>query len=345
MGYAGCEACEGPLFRVEWEEWEYSENEGQMGRITRRTWITCGLTTLAMAGCRPSIDSSTDERIAVAVSIPPHAWLVEQIGGEHVRVQTIVKPGESPETFQPDDHQITQILRCEYYFLCGFPFEYGRSLSAIRSVERLKRIDLRDELPLMTSLHDHTDHDHADHDHADHESETRGEGNDPYAGTDFHIWLSVPLVKLQAQRIAAELSEARPSFRADFERRLQALISELDALDTEIRAILEPYRDRSFLVVHPAWGYFAADYGLHQLAMHHDGKQPSDSEMTELQRQVSLSRIRTVFVQEESGLRTATTLAESLGCHAVVLPVLAPQISDTLRTTAQKLAASFRENE
>ena len=300
-----------------------------------------------LIGCRGETDDIVDDgRLRVAVSIAPHAWLIEQIGGDAVRVVTVVRAGESPETFQPDDRSVTQIMRCQLYFLCGFPFEYGRQATAIRNSGRLRLVDLREGLPL-TELIGHDCAEHAGG--AAHGVEcdgsctaaTGGTASDPFVGKDFHIWLSVGLLRHQAERIAAELSRERPGERDAFESRLAVFMERLDSLDAELRRSLAPYRDRAFLVVHPAWGYFAADYGLRQLAMHTDGKQPSDAEMTELRREVSYERITTVFVQRESGLRTAETLATSLGCRTEILPVLASDILETLRLTTRKMIESF----
>ena len=98
-----------------------------------------GLTVLS--GCRPTESDSPDSPLRVAVSIAPYAWLVEQLGGPQVQVLSIVQSGESPETFQPGDRQMSEIARCRLYLICGFPFEYGRQLAAIRSLDTLQTLD------------------------------------------------------------------------------------------------------------------------------------------------------------------------------------------------------------
>lgn len=330
----------------------------------------------ALSGCQPTAPDDPNAPVRVVVSIAPYAWLVEQLGGPQVQVLSIVQSGESPETFQPGDRQMSQIARCQLYFICGFPFEYGRQLAAVRSLATLQTIDLRTALPRAELIahdcsHENNGHNEAHEDtvhetdaptSAAHESESAdvhahtdianqssdaaavesSHTGDPFAGTDFHTWLNPLFLKRQAVKIREVLTSLRPQHQAFFEERLVTLQTRLDQLDTTIREKLAPYANRAFLVLHPAWGYFAKEYGLRQLSMHSEGKQPSDSELTELQKWVASEKIRTIFAQQESGLRTAQTLANSLQCRAEVLPVLDPDVCVTLQTTVEKLVQSFK---
>ena len=63
--------------------------------------------------------------LEVVVSIEPHRWLVEQIGGAKVEVKVLVEPGESPATYQPTDAQVTRLMRSDLFFRAGVPFESG----------------------------------------------------------------------------------------------------------------------------------------------------------------------------------------------------------------------------
>ncbi len=234
---------------------------------------------LVLAGCNSGERPADSGKIPVVVSIQPQKWLVEQVGGEHVDVLVLVAPGDDPHAYQPTDAQISQAMRSAVYFRIGVPFEEGPWFRAISGSGKLDVVDtrqgidaardgsrhrIRQETTACTRPR-HTMH----HDHG---------GRDP------HIWTSPRLLKIQAATVARSLSELAPEHGDDFQRNLAALEAKLDEVDAAIREKLAPHSGRAMFVFHPAWGYFADEYGLRQVAVELEGKEPSDHELTELQR-------------------------------------------------------------
>jgi hypothetical protein len=74
--------------------------------------------------------------------------------------------------------------------------------------------------------------------------------------------------------IRDKLTELAPEHAADFARNHDAFVAELDALDRDLHALLDPLPNRRFMVFHPAWGYFADTYGLTQVPIEREGKEP-----------------------------------------------------------------------
>ena len=257
--------------------------------------------------------ASAEDRLKIVVSIPPQRWLVEQIGGDRVDVKVLVAPGESPTTYQPTDAQVTHLLQAKIYFRIGVPFERGLWFEALGKMARLERIDVRAGIELQ--------------------------GDDP------HIWLSPRLLSIQAATVAASLSRHDPTERDFYAANLNRLETRMEALDEEIRQMLEPFAGRSFFVFHPSWGYFSAAYGLEQIAVEKDGREPSDWELTVLQRQARKAGITTVFVQPQIYGRGAQAFAESIGAELQTLDPLVADVAVNLAETADKLKASFSERE
>ena len=257
--------------------------------------------------------ASAEDRLKIVVSIPPQQWLVEQIGGDRVDVKVLVAPGESPTTYQPTDAQVTHLLQAKIYFRIGVPFERGLWFEALGKMARLERIDVRAGIELQ--------------------------GDDP------HIWLSPRLLSIQAATVAASLSRHDPTERDFYAANLNRLETRMEALDEEIRQMLEPFAGRSFFVFHPSWGYFSAAYGLEQIAVEKDGREPSDRELTVLQRQARKAGITTVFVQPQVYGRGAQAFAESIGAELQTLDPLVADVAVNLAETADKLKASFSERE
>jgi zinc transport system substrate-binding protein len=296
----------------------------------------CALVMLFLlgAGCGPRTDRS-DGRISVAVSVLPEKWLVDQLTGGKVEVTTLVLPGDNPHTYQPSDAQVSRLMRSAVFFRMGVPFEHGPWFQAIEKSSRLKIVDLRQGLELLDmGEHAHHHEEQGPAGHHDHDEE--GEG-----GKDPHTWLSVRSLKIQAATMARALGEVDPAHKADYDQRLADLQRRLDALDAELRAKLAPLKGKSFFVFHPAWGYFAHDYQLRQVAIEVEGKDPTDRELTEIQRQARESGAKVILVQPQISGRGAEAVATTVGARVVVADPLAENVPDTLVHVADVLAKSF----
>jgi zinc transport system substrate-binding protein len=267
---------------------------------------------------------ATAPSLAVASSLPPHAWLVERLGGEAVASASVLGPTDSPATYQPDDAQVSRLLSSRLFFRAGVPFE---SSSWFEAFERsVPVVDLRDGVPLRPIA----------------EPETLGEGHNHHHGAlDPHIWLSPTRLILQAKSISAALQELDPGRGEFYSARLAQLATELGDLDRWIRDVLAPHHGRTFVVFHPSWGYFASDYGLRQLAIEVDGKVPSDAEISGLQRRARELGITVVFVQPQIAGQSLHAVAGSLGARVETLDPLAPDVIANLRHTTTKIAGSF----
>src|SRR5690606_22886961 len=90
------------------------------------------------------------------------------------------------------------------------------------------------------------------------------------------------LAKQQAQTIFETLSQEFPEHRVLFAKNLEELLAELDALDTSLHALLDSIENRSLLVSHPAFGYFCRDYGLEQISVEFEGKDPRPKSLERL---------------------------------------------------------------
>lgn len=288
----------------------------------------------SLLGCPTKQRESVGAKLPVAVSIVPQAWLVNQIGGDHVEVLTMVKPGESPEVYQPTDVQVSRVMSAKAFFCVGMPFEKGRAFRAIQSSGKVRMVDTRQGITLRRAV----PHAHAEGDGHEHEEDQEHEAGGAHAGDDPHIWSSPRLLAIQARTVAQTLRELDPAHAADYDRNLKALEQKIDETDQKIRAILAPMRGKSFFVFHPAWGYFAEDYDLHQVAIESEGKDPSDRELTELQQLARREKIRVIFVQPQTAGRAAEAVARAIGGRVETLDPLASDVLGNLVHVAEALA-------
>lgn len=309
-------------------------------------WLRCGRPRKSQLACvaallcaLPTGSLEADPASSrITVSIPPQAWLVDQIGQGRVEVTSLLGPGDSPATFQPTDFQVTEVLRSRLFFRIGVPFENGRWMEAIRSTRRVPIVDTRRGIDLrpMRSAGRSQGGGEIEPDHPMAQGGAR-------AGLDPHIWLSPKLLENQARTIADEMMAVDPESVNRLRLNLTQLISELDRLDRRLTTKLAPYRGKTFMVFHPSWGYFANDYGLRQVAIEIEGKEPTDDELTEIQRLARELGTGIIFVQPQIHSRAAEAVAEAIGAKVVEIDPLQPDIISNLQRVADLLVAGFAE--
>ena len=252
----------------------------------------------------------------------------------------LVSPGDDPHAYQPTDAEISQAVQSAVYFRIGVPFESGPWFQAISNSGKLEVVDTRQGIELRrmrSDIHaaearDHHDHDHAPHEHHAHHG---------HGGRDPHIWTSPRLLKIQARTVTESLSKLAPEQEDQFRRNLAALEAKLDEADATIREKLAPYAGRAMFVFHPAWGYFADEYGLRQVAVEVEGKEPSDRELTELQRLARRENAQVIFVQPQISGQSAEAVAGAVGARVEVLDPLAKDPLAELLRAAEILAESY----
>jgi zinc transport system substrate-binding protein len=290
------------------------------------------------SGCGGPQSAGGDGRLAVAVSILPQKWLVEQLAGGRAEVTALALPGDNPHTYQPSDAQVSRLMNSVVFFRLGVPFENGPWFQAIQGSGRLPIVDLREGVDLL-DMGAHAHHSSEQGPDKDAHGHEEAEG-----GKDPHTWLSVHAMKTQAATIARTLASIDPAHKADYERRLADLLKRLDALDAALGAKLAPVRGKAFFVFHPAWGYFAHDYGLRQVAIEVEGKEPSDRELTAIQRQARQAGVKAILVQPQISGRGAQAVASVIGARVVVADPLAEDVPETLTRIADVLVQSLGES-
>ena len=145
----------------------------------------------------------------------------------------------------------------------------------------------------------------------------------------------------QAATIAKALGKLDADRADEFERRAEAFAERMKMLDESLNEKLAPYAGRAFLVYHPAWGYFADDHELRQIAIEVAGQRPTDVEITKAQRLARREKITTVFVQPQISDVSARAIAESIDGRVVSLNPIERDVEKNLRAVADALIESF----
>jgi zinc transport system substrate-binding protein len=159
---------------------------------------------------------------------------------------------------------------------------------------------------------------------------------------DPHIWLSPPLVMIQARAILSALQKVDPVHRSDYEANYKAFISEISKLDAELRNIFSDKHGLQFMVFHPAWGYFAETYGLKQIPVEIEGKNPKPAQLKELIEYANQNDINVIFVQPQFSAKSAEVIAGGIGGQVVLADPLAEEWAVNLRKVSRAIKVALR---
>lgn len=251
------------------------------------------------------------QALPVAVSIHPLGLLVSAVGGDAVEVRTLLPPGASPHGFEPTPSQVRALAGADLLVTVGAGMDAwaDRMYAAVGGTARMA---LADHGPLLPAGPGHPHHD-ADHDDAD--------DHDQGAG-DPHVWLDPVWVHDHAlPALETALAEADPEHAVQFQAGAEALAERLTALDRDLEAELAPAKGRAFVAFHGSWTYFAARYGLRQVAVVEPlpGREPSARWMAEVIGAARESGARVVLVEPQFSPRPARTIAAQFGGRVVTV--------------------------
>ena len=265
--------------------------------------------------------------VQVFVSVAPLKYFVERIGGELVDVEVMLESGHSPVTYEPTPRQMVVLSEADVFVRVGVPFEVSW-ISKLREINpEMTIVDCRKGITLLPIPY-----------------KTLGIGGGDYghdhAAGDPHIWLDPSLVKHIIQTIRDQLIRIDESNRTVYEENTERFHRELDHLDHEIRHLMASIDNPKFLVFHPAWGYFARAYGLEQVSVEHEGKEPGPSTLATLISTIKKLDIGTVFVQRQFSTQMMTALAAEIDAKVTVLDPLAEDYMANLRAAARAIAGS-----
>lgn len=294
--------------------------------MTEKILLTCMLFFFQTA-------AADAEKLSVFVSIVPQKYFVQQIGKDHVDVKIMVKPGANPAAYEPRPGQMASIASASLYFAVGVPFENAW----------LKKISAAN--PNMKVIHtDHGIEKTAMSAHLHHDEENRHGEKAPHnhSGLDPHIWTAPALVKAQSKTILNALIQADPAHREEYASNFNAFSTQIDALNTALGQIFAGKSGMQFLVFHPSWGYFARAYGLKQVSIEIEGKNPKPAQLKELIAHAKKEGIKVVFVQPQFSTRSARIVAREIGGQVAFADPLAEDWMNNMRMIAEKFQAALK---
>jgi zinc/manganese transport system substrate-binding protein len=254
------------------------------------------LGTVASLMLLPNAALSQQTKLPVVASFSILADIVGNVGGERISLTTLVQPGSDAHVYAPTPADAKTVAEARLIFTNGLKFEGWMKRLVQSSASKATFV----EAALGVKPRSQKD----DHGHS-------------HAGQDPHAWQSVANVKMYVGTIRDGLIAADPAGKAIFEANTAKYLAELEAVETEIKAIVTkiPMDRRRVITSHDAFGYFADAYGLTFIAPRgiSTEAEASAKDVAKLIQQIRKEKVPAVFMENISDQRLIQQIAKESG--------------------------------
>ena len=262
------------------------------------TFIICAL---LIVGCTTKSDS---DKKTIFVTITPMQSIIEEITAGDFDIEVIVPKGASPETFEPTPKQVTSFSDAELIFSTGI-IDFEQSL-----VQRISGdaevVNLSNGIELIAGSCSHGNHQHKH-------------------GVDPHIWTSPRALRTMVTNAHKAIMAHYPD-SVKYTEATGRLLERIDALDTYCATRIKAEGVEAMMIYHPAYTYYARDYGIEQIAIEHDGKEPSLRQTTALIEKAKEHGVKAILRQPQYSEDKVRAIANDAGAEIITTDPLAEDI-------------------
>jgi zinc transport system substrate-binding protein len=259
----------------------------------------------------------------ITVSIAPFRYFVKEIAGDDFVVNVMVPPGADPHIYEPYPDQLSKLRQSVGYISNGYLGFEMIWLDKFYDVNKtMKRLSLSERIKPLVSEHHHEG--------------SHVEGADP------HYWVSPECALIMASSVRDFVIELNPSGKQEYEENFNSLVSRISELDKRTRELFSDFPGKPFMIFHPNLGYFARDYGLEEISVEYEGKEPSPSRVRDLIDRARTDSIKTIFVQREYDTKHAKAIAREIGAKVEIID---PLSEDWMKSTTGIIYAVYNSLE
>jgi ABC-type Zn uptake system ZnuABC Zn-binding protein ZnuA len=277
-------------------------------RLVRLLWAI--LISHAVLAAHPVLAASPAEPLNIVVTIPVLKDLVEQVGGSHVRVTSLLSGYENEHTYSPKPSDLVAVRKARLLFEIGIGLEIWLS-SLVKNAggPSLQVTTTSRGIALLR--------DRPDHEGAAHAADKGGEGNP-------HIWMDPENATTMMRHITEALIQVDPAHAAEYRANQASYLRKLDQLRADLSDRVSRLADRRFIAHHPAWPYFARRFGFQIVGtiQPQSGSEPSALQLHDLIAKIKKDRIKVVVSEIQLSQKVPEMLAKETGSRVVVLTTL-----------------------
>ena len=254
-----------------------------------------------------------ESRLDVVATFSILGDMVKQVGGDRVKVTSLVGPDGDTHVYRPTPKAAKAIAQTKVLFVNGLEFEgwierlvessgfKGRMVTATVGIEALK----------MEEEGHHDDHDkHGKKD--GHEHHNHGE-------YDPHAWHSLANARIYVRNIVDGLAAADPQGAKAYRANAERYIKEITSLESEMEKAMKSVSadGRKVVTPHDAFGYLGSTYGIKFLAPVgiSTEAEASAGDVAKLIRQIKKEKISAIFVENITDRRLLDQIVRETGAR------------------------------
>lgn len=282
--------------------------------------------------CLPYHGWTEEQKHVYYAGIPPISGVLDHLIISDEMVEVIGETNRNPHTFDISPSELQKLTNAQIFFHTHFPFE----LKIVHTLKEMhvpvRCVDVTEGIVWRRGdIHSHnTD---ADYGHGDINEDK-----------DLHCWLSPNNLKIISANIYKALIDYNPSARDAYQARYEKWIEEIEHVHTTIQQKLSPFKGRSFFVYHPAFGYFAEAYGLHEVCIEMEGKSPSPKQLKSLMERMQTENCRIILIQPQFDPKPAEVIARGIGGRVEIVNDFERDVLNNLLNIAEKISSSYSNN-
>jgi zinc transport system substrate-binding protein len=285
------------------------------------TWILLCLILIGIfltfsCGCTQPPGTAEEGRLVVAVTIPPQEEMVTAIAGDRALVLVMVPPGSDPHTYEPTPQQISGASRASLYLTIG------KGLLPVEDTLQSRLQALNPDLVVVDTSSG---------------IEYLEDGDTP----DPHVWLSLRNAVTMVENTRDAFVRADPSRESLYRSGSEEYITRIENLDRKITGYFSEKLNRTIVVSHPAWAYFARDYNLSVISIEEEGKEPTPRELATLVDRARENGVTVIFADTLENPRNAEVIAREIGASVETVNPLAADYLANMDRVAQAFARSL----
>ncbi len=288
---------------------------------------------LILSGCGQSeSDGEADQGadFTIYTSIYPLQYFAERIGGDSVKVESIIPPGSDGHTYEPTTKELVKVSEADLLIYNGAGFE-GFINKAKKSLEKQDVTFLNASAHITEENSEH-DEEHGEGHEDGHEEDAHEHGDHESGEIDPHLWLDPVYAIEMSHRIKDEMINQHPEKKEEFEKNFDVLKKDLEELDGKFKEIAENSDRKEFIVAHSAYGNWEDRYGLEQTSVAgiSPSHEPSQKETQKIIQYARENNISYIILEKNISSRIAEMIQKEVGADVLYLSNLESLTEDQI---------------
>jgi zinc/manganese transport system substrate-binding protein len=251
--------------------------------------------TLGLGAVACSARDAQERPLRVVTLSTVLSEIAREVGGDHVSVVGLVRPGVDPHTFNPSPADIRAVADADVVLASGLSLETYLERLVAGSGSNARVLAVGDALPSPISM-----------------PGAPGDGE-----KDPHWWHSLDCMMLATDIVRAEFARERPACAVAFSANARAYQARLQSLKAWAAGEIDklPPGRRHLVTSHDAFGYLARDYGfeVHAISGLSTDSEADARHLASLVDLVRREKIPAVFAEDSANPRLVENLVRETG--------------------------------